>query len=232
MNWADIVVVAIILVSAWIGLKKGFIYSMFKIVSFFVSAVLAVKFYPYMAKFLTQTSLYDTIKSAIFKKLIFEQQGQTPAIDNQAKQAAADAVVNNLKLPSFLKSTVMKGIPNPSSLVDVNKIVESISMRLTDIVIDILALILIYIVIRVGLFLIRHILQGIAKLPLFKQLDKVGGLSFGAVEGLLSVYILMTVIMLFNSAQVFKGIYEAINASTVAKYLYQNNFIINWMFPK
>lgn len=232
MNWADIVVVAIILVSAWIGLRKGFIYSMFKIVSFFVSAVLAVKFYPYMAKFLTQTPMYGTIKSAIFNKLMLQQQAQTPALDNQAKQAAADAVVSNLNLPSFLKSTVMKGLPNPSSLVDVSKIVDAISMQLTDIVIDILALILIYVVIRIGLFLLRHILQGIAKLPLFKQLDKVGGLSFGAVEGLLSVYILMTVIMLFNSAQAFKGIYDAINASTVAKYLYQNNFIINWMFPK
>lgn len=232
MNWADIVIVAIILVSAWIGLKKGFIYSMFRILSFFISAVLAVKIYPYVSKILTQTPIYGSIKSTIFAKLMFEQQSQSPAIDNQAKQAAADAVVSNLKLPSFMKSTVMKGLPDPSSLIDVSKIVDAISAQLTGIVIDIMALVLIYIVIRLGLFFLRHLLQGIAKLPVFKQLDKFGGLSFGAVEGLLTIYIVLTVVALFNSAQVLKGIYMAIDSSTIAKYLYQNNFIVNWMFPK
>lgn len=232
MNWTDIVILAIILVSAWIGLRKGFIYSMFKIFSFFVSAILAVKAYPYAAKILAQTPVYGKIKGAIFSKLMLQQTAQTPKLDGQAKEAAANAIISNLKLPSFLKGTIEKGMPNPSTLVDMNKIVDAISIQLTDIVIDILALILIYIVIRVGLFLLRHVLQGIAKLPVFKQLDKVGGLSFGAIEGLLTVYIVLAVVMLFNSAQVFKGIYEAINASTVAKFFYENNFIVNWMFPK
>lgn len=232
MNWIDIVILAIILVSAWVGMRKGFIYTMFKIFSFFLSAILAVKTYPYAAKILTQTSLYGNIKNAIFNKLMIQQQAQTPKLDGQAKEAAANAIINNLKLPSFLKSMIEKGLPNPSTLVDVNKIVDAISIQLTNIVIDMLALILIYIVIRICLFLLRHILQGIAKLPVFKQLDKVGGLSFGAVQGLLTVYIILTVVMLFNSAQAFKGIYEAINSSTVAKYFYENNFIVDWMFKK
>lgn len=232
MNWADIVILAIIIASAWFGFKKGFIYSMFRILSFFVSAVLAVKTYTYMAKILTQTPIYDKIKNAIFSKLLIQQQGQTPKLDGQAKQAAADAVISNLKLPGFLKDTIAKGMPNPSSLVDMNKIVEAISIQLTNIVIDIMALIIIYIIIRIGLFLLRHLLQGIAKLPVFKQLDKIGGLSFGAIEGLLTIYILLALVMLFNSAQAFKGIYQAIDSSTVAKYFYENNFIVNWMFHK
>jgi len=232
MNWADIVILAIILASAWFGFRKGFIYSMFRILSFFVSAILAVKTYPYMAKILTQTPMYDKIKTTIFNKLLIQQQAQTPTLDGQAKQAAADAVISNLKLPSFLKDTIVKGVPNLSSLVDLNKIVDAISTQLTGIVIDIMALIIIYLIIRIGLFLFRHLLQGIAKLPVFKQLDKVGGLSFGAIQGLLTVYILLTVVMLFNSAQAFKGIYEAIDSSTVAKYFYENNFIVSWMFNK
>ena len=232
MNWADIAILAIILASAWFGFRKGFIYSMFRILSFFVSAILAVKTYPYMAKILTQTPIYAKIKTTIFNKLLIQQQAQTPALDGQAKQAAADTVISNLKLPAFLKDTIVKGIPNPSSLVDLNKIVDAISMQLTNIVIDIMALVIIYLIIRIGLFFFRHLLQGIAKLPVFKQLDKFGGLSFGAIQGLLTIYILLAIVMLFNSAQAFKGIYETIDSSTIAKFFYQNNFIVSWMFHK
>lgn len=231
MNWTDIVILAIIVVFSWFGLKQGFIYTMFRICSFFVSAILAVKTYPYMAKILTETPMYSSIKGTIFNKLMIEQQSQAPGVNAQAKQAAADTVINNLKLPSFLKNTIVKGLPDPSSLIDINKIVDAISTQLTNVVIDIMALVLIYIIIRIGLFFLRHLLQGIAKLPVFKQLDKIGGLSFGAIEGLLTVYIVLAVIMLFNSAQAFKGVYAAINSSVVAKYFYENNFIVNWMFP-
>lgn len=232
MNWSDLLVIAIIGGFAFIGYKNGFIYTMFRICSFFVSAILAVKTYPWMAKILMKTSIYTNIKNTIFKNLLISQQAQTPALDNQAKQAAADAVISNLKLPGFLKDTIAKNLPNPSSLIDVTKIVDAISTEITKVVIDIIALVAIYIIIRIALIFLRTLLQGIAKLPLFKQLDKLGGISFGAIEGLLTIYIIFAVLMLFNSSPSFKSTFDAINSSAIAKFFYQNNFIISWMFPK
>ena len=80
------------------------------------------------------------------------------------------------------------------------------------------------------MILIKFVLQGIAKLPVFKQIDKLGGFALGAVEGLLTVYIVGAVLMLFSAAPYFKPVFESIEASIVAKFFYQNNFIINWMF--
>lgn len=231
MNWTDLLVIAIIGGFGLIGLRNGFIYSMFRLLSFFVSAILAVKFYPLVSKYLMKTTLFLNIKSSIYKNLMLQQQVQAPKVDTQAKQAAADTIINNLQLPGFLKGTLIEHMPNPSKLIDISQIMDAVSGELAKVVIEIIALITLYIVIRVGLVFLRFILQGLAKLPVFKQLDKIGGFSFGAVEGLLTIYIVFAFVMLFNTSPSFKGIYQAINSSQLAKFFYQNNFIVNWMFP-
>ena len=63
-------------------------------------------------------------------------------------------------------------------------------------------------------------------------MDKIGGFAFGAIEGLLTVYIIFAFLMLFVSAPVFKGFFEAVETSAIAKFFYQNNLIMDWMFSK
>jgi uncharacterized membrane protein required for colicin V production len=123
-------------------------------------------------------------------------------------------------------------MPNPSSLLDMSKIMDQVSNQLAHMVIDIISLVVLYIVIRIALAFAKVIIQAIAKLPIFKQVDKLGGFAFGAVEGLLTIYILFAVLMLFHTNPQFKAVFEALDNSVVAKFFYQNNFIIDWMFPK
>lgn len=230
MNWADLFVVVIIGSFAVIGMGKGFIYTMFRLLSFFVSAFLSVKFYPLVSEALLKTSVYTNIKASIFKNLMLQQQTQVPKADTQAKQAAADAIIGKLQLPGFLKENMVRHMPNPSSLFDLSQVMDAVSGELAKVVVDIIALILLYIIIRIGLIFLRFILQGLAKLPVFKQMDKIGGLSFGALEGLLTIYIIFAVVMLFSASPSFGSIYQAIDNSTIAKFIYQNNFIVQWMF--
>lgn len=229
MNWTDYMVIAMIIGFGISGMVTGFILSIFKLASFFVSVIVAVKFYPMFAGILMKTALYTNIKASILRNLM-QQQG--PKIDAQAKQAAADSVMSGLQLPGFLKDTLVSHIPNPSSILPIDAIMDTISGELAKLVIDVMSLVILYILIRVALIFVRFILQGIAKLPLFKQVDKLGGFAFGAVEGLLTVYIVFAVVMIFNTSSQFKSMYDAINASMIARYFYQNNFIITWMFPK
>lgn len=232
MNWSDWMVVGIIAVFGIIGLVNGFIYSIFRLASFFVSSYVAIKFYPVVAKILMKTVIFEKIKSSIYDNLLMKQQSQVAGIDAQAKTAAADMVVNNLQLPDFLKGTLIDQMPNPSKLLNMNQIVDVVSSELASMVINILSLLILYILVRIILVFLRFILSGIAKLPIFKQMDKLGGFAFGALEGLLTIYIVFAVLMLFNTAPQFKSFFEAIHNSSVAKFFYENNFIVNWMFLK
>ena len=232
MNWSDLLVIAIIVGFGIIGMVNGFIYSMFKIASYFVSIFISMKFYPAVAKILMKTPLYTNIKASILKSLMLQQQAQAPTVGTHVKQVAADSIINSLHLPGFLKGTLISQMPDPTKLFDLSKIMDMISGELTKVVIDIIGLVVLYIIIRIGLFFLRFILQGIAKLPIFKQMDKLGGFAFGAVEGLLTVYIVFAVLMLFHSAPQFKDFFVAVDNSVIAKFFYQSNFVISWMFPK
>lgn len=232
MNWSDFLVIAIILIFGFIGIKNGFIYSIFKMISFFVASIVSVKCYPLLSNVLDKTPVFGNIKSGILKNLLLQQQSQSGAI-NQGAQSTAGAVVDGLKLPGFLKEAIKGQLAkeNVMNLVDVAGIMDKVSEVLTHVVIDLLSLIVLFIAIRIGLIFLRFVLQGVAKLPIFKQMDKLGGFAFGAIEGLLTVYIVFAIAMLFMSSPAFKGFFEAVETSAIAKLLYQNNFIVDWMFP-
>lgn len=227
MNWTDLVVIGIIVGFAVFGMRKGFILSVYRLISYVLSIFLAIKLYPFVSKFLTGTALYGNIKDYILKNLLLQQ----PDINSGAKTAAADAVVNNLQLPGFMKDFLIDKFPNPTDIVDVSGIMEKISNELTGIVINVISLAVLYILVRVILIFTKFILKGIAGLPLFKQLDKLGGFGLGAVEGFLTVYILLAILMIFSTSPRFEGVFKDIDGSLITGFIYNHNFIISFLFP-
>ncbi|HOJ10510.1 MAG TPA: CvpA family protein [Clostridiales bacterium] len=231
MNWSDLAVAAIIIGFGLIGLNAGFMLSVFKIASYFLSIWLSFKLYPKVSQLLMNTAIFENIKNAIFDNLLKQKGALINGAGEQVKQAAADMVINKLPLPEFLKNNLTSQIPDPAKLIDITKVMESISGELAKIIIQILSMLLLYISIRIILIICKYLLEGISKLPLFKQIDKLGGFALGAMEGLLTVYIVCAVLMLFNTTPSFRPVYEAIEKSMFAKFFFEKNFIIDFMFP-
>lgn len=231
MNWSDYVVLAIVVGFGIVGLARGLIFSVFKIASFFIAIILSVKLYPKAADFLAKTPIYGNIKGSIMKSLQGRYEAAIP-VSGQGNGTAVDAVIDKLALPDFLKKGILDKIPAPSDMIDVQSILGNISDEITKIIVSILSLILLFLLIRLGLFIIGFILKGISRLPVIRELDRFGGLAFGALEGILMIYILFAILMIFNSSPQFTQIFDSIGASAIAKSFYQNNIIISFMFPK
>ena len=232
MNWVDIVVIAIIIIFGVVGMKTGFVLSVFRLISYFASIFVALKIYPGMAKIFAKTGMATRIQETISKNLLLQSGTLTNGVDSQVKETAAQTVIDKLKLPGFLKNSISNSIPNASQVLPVDKVMETVSKQLSWIVIQIISLILLYIIIRLVLIFLKVVLRGITKLPLFKQLDKFGGFALGTVEGLMSVYVIFAILMLFSSSPKLIKLFAGIDNSVIAKFFYQNNFIINFMFPK
>ncbi|AUS97753.1 colicin V production protein [Clostridium thermosuccinogenes] len=232
MNWSDWFVIGIIGIFGITGLKKGFIFSIFRLASFFISAIAAIRYYPVISDMLMKTELFENLKKSIYHNLIIRQDMQVPASGGQVGESAAHAIVGRLQLPGFLKGTLNSRLPGMSELIDGGRILDAISGELARMVIDIMSLIILYVLVRIGLAFLKVILRGIAQLPLFRQMDKLGGLAFGSLEGLFTVYLIFAITMLFSSAPWFHGFYEAVDKSLIASYFYENNLIMNWMFPE
>ncbi|HOQ00303.1 MAG TPA: CvpA family protein [Acetivibrio clariflavus] len=233
MNWSDLLVIAIIAFCGFIGIKNGFIYSIFKLVSFFVASIVSIKFYPFLSNIIDKTFVFTKIKSGILKNLLLQKDVQADIV-NRGAQSAAGSVVDGLELPGFLKEAIKGQLAkeNVANLLDLTALMDKISDVLAHIAVDILSLLILYIAVRIGLIFLRFVLQGIAKLPVFKQMDKLGGFAFGAVEGLLTVYIIFAFLMMFISQPALKGFFDSVETSAIAKFFYQNNIIVDWMFSK
>ncbi len=230
MNLSDVVVVVLILIFAFLGLKTGLFMSIFKIGSFLISIWISIKFYPKVADLLMKTKLFDSIKNGIFNSFLEHKESLLAGVDEQINQISAETAVENLPLPGFLKDNIAKNMPSLGNIIDVNNIIESISTELSKIVIYIISMILLFIVIRIILLILKHFIKGIAKLPVLKQFDKLGGFIFGVAEGVLVVYIVLAILTIFNAVPSFKQVYDSIAASKIAKIFYENNFILNLMF--
>ncbi|MDP4092377.1 MAG: CvpA family protein [Bacillota bacterium] len=230
MNYTDFIVIAIIIAFAIIGTHNGFMLSVYRIASFFISIFLAVKLYPILSKLLQKTFIFTSIRNSIFNSLT----KQSPGAGNQVKQVAADSVINNMHLPGFLKSTVSNSVSktiDPGKLIDTSKVLHTISDALATVAVDVISLILLYVLVRVGMVFFKYVLKGISKLPVLKQIDKLGGFVLGGVEGLLAIYVVCAILTLFQASPGFRHIFESLDNSLIAGYFYQHNFIISWMFP-
>jgi uncharacterized membrane protein required for colicin V production len=227
MNWTDLAVLIIIVVFTIIGVKNGFLYSVFRLFSYILSVIFAIKFYPVLSSMLQKTVIFTNIKSVVVEGIIKQQADNVSVI----KDRTAQTIVDGLKLPGFLKDSILDNITK-KDIFGVQKILDAVGSEIAMLVINILSVILIYVIIRFALIFARIFIKAIAKLPVFKQLDKTGGLVLGAIEGILVVYILCAVLILFSAFPKFSSTIESIEGSQFASYFYQNNFIVSWISPE
>ena len=155
---------------------------------------------------------------------------------NEGTKVTAKSVIEGLNLPGFVKdmvgNSIVKSIPDISELVNVSGVVDSISGILAQVIINIISLIVLFALIKIGLFIVENMIKGVTDLPVIKQADKIGGFALGALEGVLAVYAAFAIMMMFNTLPQFQGFFDAVENSVLAGIFYQNNFILDWMFPK
>ncbi len=69
LNWLDLAIIILIIVTCIVGMNKGFVNSLFNIIGLFISLFLAKIFTPSVSKFITDnTTIYQGLKSLFEKK--------------------------------------------------------------------------------------------------------------------------------------------------------------------
>lgn len=230
MNLADIIVIVVIALYALVGYAKGFVFSVFKVASFFVSAFLSILAYPHVSNFLISSVKLDQQ----FKESIGENISKIITPEQIAKGAGTQPVTDMLNSWGIPKPIENMIVDNLAVQVSNSKesIVDVLSSSLSVIAVNIISIIAVFIVISIILFFARNIFEGIAKLPIFKQVNKVGGLIFGGIEGLLIVYIVFAILSVFVSFKDLHDVFATINSSVIAKQMFANNLLLIWAFGK
>ncbi len=109
---------------------------------------------------------------------------------------------------------------------------NTVAEYLTDLLLNGISFLLIFLLARVVVFLLGKIMNFVASLPVLGFFNRLAGTSIGFVEGLLIVWILLAVLVTVPALRENKSIGYSVEQSIVARSLYQNNPILNAFMPE
>ena len=207
----DIAILAIIVLCIIIGYVRGLTGSLIKIVSFVLSLIIAfVLFIPVSNLIINNTKIDENLESSIRNMIIQDEQNEdenmpeaiTDYIGQKIDQAADDAK---------------------------EAIVDSTARDVALTIVKAGTWIALFIIARILLIFLRFITSLIAKLPVIKQFDKLGGIIYGLIEGLIIVYFLLALIS-FISPMLNGTLANAIDESFVGSMMYNNNLLLKIIF--
>lgn len=223
MNYVLIAVLLILIITALLGYRRGLVKTVFSLVSMIAALILTVIISPYVSGWMKNSETISNYVTDNVKEII-----SVDDVDTNRK--TDEEVIESLELPEFLESTLLENntavIYNELE-VQKNNVLEYIIAGITNILINAIAFVATYIIIRVLLWLICYMLDVLAKLPVLKQINKVTGLAAGLAQGLLCVWIFCILIMVFGFGDFGAYVYKSINESSILTFIYDSNLLVS-----
>ena len=200
MNYLiDIILLLFIAITTFVGYKKGLIKIAFKLVSFILAIFIAVVLYKPLSNFIIN---------------------YTP-IDNNLEQTIED----RLSASDITKEETNNIISNYYTNFKTSSI-SIISENIAKTIVNIGCMILVFLISNIILLLFRFSGDLIAKLPLIKQCNSVGGFIFGLLQGFILVYIFLAIVAILSPVVDINEFINLINSSIITNIMYNNNIIL------
>ena len=206
----DLIIIAVVLLFIFLGYKKGLTGSLIKLLSFIIAIVVAFV-------------LYKPVANAVIENTVIDDNIRTTLSATLGVEDETENTEENV--PSTIMDNINKEIENATDEVKANVIDHT-----TITIVNIGSGIVIFLAVRVILVLISLFAKILTDLPVIKQVDKLGGLAYGAIEGIVIVYAVLAVISLTSVIWANNAVVTAIAKSSLGEMLYNNNIILNLLF--
>ena len=193
----DIILIAILILSTFLGYKKGLVKLGAKLFAGIIAIILTLILYrPVANAIIKNTPIEDKIKNVIVENasnFIKEENENTNEISTQITNQVTNQVKNEI-LPG-----------------EAENIAKGVVYALTAIIL--------FVVVKIILSIVVSLIDGIAKL---KQFNEVGGMAYGIVRGLLIICIAVLLMGVYTKIKPESTLNTKIQASFITKILYEN----------
>ncbi|HCT64811.1 MAG TPA: hypothetical protein DIC60_06050 [Lachnospiraceae bacterium] len=219
MNYIDIGVIVILLFFAILGRTRGLVRTCFSFIPMVAGLVVTNQLYPVLSKLLRNTFIYDGLKNGVQKSL---------GLDGIfSSSLAGGEAINALKLPDFLKTALVENNnPVVYKVLGVDKIQEYIAGYVANICLNVLCMAVVFVITIIACKFILAALDLIVKLPVINFLNKTGGFFAGLIQGIIVLWVIGMVLVLFYSNPVFTGFFEVLNQSRWGLFFYEKNVLL------
>ncbi len=217
INILDILFAIILIYSAFVGAKEGFVRTLSGLVKYVVAFISAKMFSGALAGFLT-------VNSGIYKKI---NNSITTAVSSVSVEEATVELwlekLNMNSLPAGLREYIADLIEKSRN--SLQGFAEHFAEKLSAVIFEAICFIIVFILALIIWKLITLIIDKIAGLPVLRQVNGLGGFAVGLIKGLLICVIASTLCYTISMMDM-PLLTEMLNNSYLAKYFYIG-FILN-----
>jgi uncharacterized membrane protein required for colicin V production len=223
MNILVLVVIGILLLFTFLGYKAGLIKTVFSICSMIVALVLTLLISPQLSKALQAN---EKIVGYFSEKV--ESALDLDKVDDSISDKLSG--IDKLPIPDSMKESLKKNDNSEAyDILGVSNSTEYISYSMACMIINALSFAITFLILLIGLRVLCLVLDIISKLPVLHQINKLAGLIAGVVRGMIVIWLLCIVLTMFSGSELGKSCYEMINESAFLEFIYNNNFILQFV---
>lgn len=188
----DIILLAILILSAFLGYKKGLVKLGAKLFAGIIAIIVIIIIYkPVSNIIINNTSIDEKIKDAIIKN--------TTSFINE-----------NTEVPNTVTNQVTGEIlPEEAKNIAKNAVYA-------------ITAIILFIFVKIALSIVISLMDSVANLPILKQFNEIGGIVYGIVRGILIIFICVLLMGVFTKINPESKLNSEISNSCLTKILYIN----------
>lgn len=187
----DITLLAIVLLSALLGYKKGLVKLGTRLFAGIIAIIVTVIIYkPVSEVIINNTAIDEKIENVII-------QNTTNFINDNTQQNQITNQVKNELLPEEAKNMS-----------------KNVVYALTGLIL--------FIFVKIALGVVISLMDFVAKLPILKQFNEIGGIIYGIVRGIIIICICILLIGVFTRINPDNKIEKEISNSYLTKNIYKN----------
>jgi uncharacterized membrane protein required for colicin V production len=220
-------ILVIIIACAFSGYLRGLVRTVFNLCSFFISIWLTYLFYPRVGSWLRSTPLFDGMKEYFIKLLDLR-----PLVEGKVADAAETTGLAGLleNIPEMLRGPLERfNTPDVYEMLGVRSLEEYVGGFIANVLLQILAMILVFCLVMILMKLIGGVLDTVARLPVINLINRVGGLAAGLIIGVVLVWVGLALANMFFAGPSYPEARDMLESSVAAGWFLENNFLFDIM---
>ncbi len=216
----DVGILLIFLFCIYISSKKGFMGSSYKIVSIVLTIVMMFLFQDFICEFISKSPVGVKIEKSITDTL----STRLISAEKEETQNNEENTLKKIGLPIFY-DTIIVDAQNEIEETK-NEILQKASQSITASVINLFSILLLYVVIRLALFILFKLTNIVFNLPILKGFNRFLGAVAGLIHSLFIVYVLCAILMWYIPNDTSGKLIKAVDESVITGYFYNNNILL------
>lgn len=216
-NIIDITVVAVFVISAVVGLKKGLMRMFLGIMSFVIAGAAVMMFSAQVTDYMMNTQVRDMVYSRV-------QPVISSVFDRADGTISAEEALSDVGMPKFAVNYIKQNT-NLQELE--NTFVQTLSNSATNGIVKIFSILVIFVGVHILLTILLWSTERLLGKTIFGSFNRMLGATIGVANAMLVVYMLCGAVMLLSPITDMSAVTDIIQQTFITKCFYNNNILMN-----